>query len=117
MTKKFKGFRFSPDLYEEFKALAQNSGLMVTEAFEKFMRACVEVGAVKFPESPAHKREVEAEARVLLTWLRRKKEWYQLDNEEKSFSVQGRLLHLLPRIEDDELRNEVETELKKRPPS
>jgi hypothetical protein len=53
---------------------------------------------------------------VLLAWLRRRKEWYRVGNEEGSISVQGRLLHLLPRIEDDELRVEVEGELKKRPP-
>lgn len=50
VTKKFKAFRFDPELYEKFKEVTQNSNLMVTEAFEKFMRACVEIGAVKFPD-------------------------------------------------------------------
>lgn len=51
MTKQLKAFRFDPDLYEKFKAAAESSNLLVTEAFEKFMQACVEFGAVKFPES------------------------------------------------------------------
>ena len=65
----------------------------------------------------SNKREVEAEARVLLAWLRRRKEWYRVGNEEDSISVQGRLLHLLSGIKDEGLRVEVEGELKKRPPA
>lgn len=114
MTKKFKAFRFDPDLYEKFKTLTQNSNLMVTDALEKFMKACVDAGAVTFPESSARKREVEAEARVLLTWLRRKQQWYHLNNEEDPYSVTGRLLQLLPRIDDEALRNEIENELKRK---
>ena len=48
MVKQFKGFRFDPDLYGEFKELAQNNDLMVTEAFEKFMKTCVEGKALVF---------------------------------------------------------------------
>ena len=81
---------------------------MVTEAFEKFMRACVEIGEVKFPEVATPKREAETEARVLLAWLHRRKVWYHLNNEDDPYSVLGRLLQLLPRIEDDALRNDVE---------
>ena len=114
MTKKFKAFRFDPDLYEKFKTLAQNNNLMITEALEKFMSACIETGAVTFPESAARKREVEAEARVLLTWLHRGQHWYHLNDEENQCSVSGRLLQLLPRIDDDSLRNEVENELKRK---
>lgn len=114
MTKKFKAFRFDPELYEKFKEVTQNSNLMVTEAFEKFMRACVEIGAVKFPESATRKREAETEARVLLAWRRKGRLLYKLGNEENPHSVSGRLLQLLPRIEDDSLRNEIENELKKK---
>jgi hypothetical protein len=114
MTKKLKAFRFDPELYEKFKKVAQNNSLMVTEAFEKFMRACVEVGAVTFPEPAARKGEAETEARVLLAWLRHGEFWYHLGNEDDEYSVPGRLLQLLPRIEDDSLRNEIENELKKK---
>jgi hypothetical protein len=112
MTKKFKAFRFDPELYEKFKKLAQDNNLMITEALEKFMKACVEIGAPTFPEPASHKREVETEARVLLAWLCKGEFWYHLGNEEDEYSVEGRLLQLLPRIEDDALRNEIENRLK-----
>jgi hypothetical protein len=114
VTKTFKAFRFDPDLYAKFKEIAHSSNLMVTEAFEKFMRACVGIGAVRFPEPAAPKREAETEARVLLAWLRQGEFWYHLGNEDDEYSVPGRLLQLLPRIEDDSLRNEIENELKKK---
>jgi hypothetical protein len=37
-----------------------------------------------------------------------------LNKEDDEYSVPGRLLQLLPRIEDDALRNEIENELKKK---
>jgi hypothetical protein len=114
MTKTLKAFRFDPELYAKFKEIARASSMMVTEAFEKFMRACVVMGAVKFPEPAASKRDVETEARVLLTWLRKRQFEYHLNNEEDPYSVPGRLLQLLPRIEDETLRKEVEDELKKK---
>ena len=114
MTKKLKAFRFDPELYKKFKKVAQNNSLMVTEAFEKFMRACVEVGAVRFPEPATRKGEVETEGRVLLAWLRQGEFRYHLGNEDDEYSVPGRLLQLLPRIEDDALRNKIENELKKK---
>jgi hypothetical protein len=116
MTKTFKAFRFDPELYAKFKETARGSSMMVTEAFEKFMRACVDVGAVKFPESQSRRRDFETEARVLLTWLH-KKEFHYYPNradEDYACSVPGRLLQLLPRIEDEALRREVEEELKKK---
>ena len=114
MTKKLKAFRFDLELYEKFKALAQNGNLMVTEALEKFMRTCVEAGGVVFPESAAGKRGAETESRVLLTWLQRGQLRYHLGNEEDPFSVTGRLLQLLPRVEDSGLRADIEAELKKK---
>jgi len=114
MTKTLKAFRFDPELYDKFKDVAQKSDLMITEAFERFMRVCVEVGAVKFPESSVGRRDAEAEARVLLSWLRSGQMWYYLKNaEEDSYSTCGRLLQLLPRIADESLRSEIENELKK----
>jgi hypothetical protein len=116
MTKTFKAFRFDPDLYTKFKEVVQGSNLMVTEAFEKFMKTSVEIGAVKFPEAQSRRRDVETEARVLLTWLRKRQFHYYPNraDEDDSYSVPGRLLQLLPRIEDETLRKEVEDELKKK---
>jgi len=49
--KMLKAFRFDPELYAGFKGIVERSGLMVTEAFEKFMRARVESGTVRFPDA------------------------------------------------------------------
>ena len=112
MTKKLKTFRFDPSLYGEFKNLAKTSGLMVAEALEKFMAACIETGAIMFPESSA---TFEAEARVFLTWLRKGTYWYSKGNEDEGeYSITGRLLQLLPHVKDSSLRKAIEEELKKR---
>lgn len=87
---------------------------MVTEAFEEFMEACVELGAVKFPESADRKRDAEAEARILLTWLRSGRKYYSSGDESETHSVPTQLLQLLPRIDDAALRADVEAELKSR---
>ena len=113
LVKQFKSFRFDPDLYATFKALAQNNGLMVTEAFEKFMKTCVEGKALAFSVF-APKSAMEAEARVLLAWLRKGEYWYTLGNDENEYSTTGRLLQLLSVVEDSSLRAEIEEELKKR---
>jgi hypothetical protein len=113
VTKQLKAFRFDPDIYEKFKASAKNSNLIVTEALEKFMHVCVELGAVRFPESTASRRDAETEARVLLAWLKKGQYWYYLKNEDNSYSITGRLLQLLPRIGNEPLRSEIERELKK----
>jgi hypothetical protein len=78
------------------------------------MRACVEVGAVRFSEPATRKGEAETEGRVLLAWLRQGEFWYHLGNEDDEYSVPGRLLQLVPKIEDDALRNKIENELKKK---
>jgi len=111
MRARFKGFRFDPELYAKFKKLATSSGLMVTEAFEKFMEACVNAGAVTFPT--VNRRGVEAEARVLLAWLRKGKWFYYSSAGEEDQSVESRLLALLNQVEDEELRREIEEALKK----
>jgi hypothetical protein len=66
--------------------------------------------------APLHlyKRECSATLAVLVAWLRQGEFWYHLGNEDDEYSVPGRLLQLLPRIEDDSLRNEIENELKKK---
>ena len=114
VTKKFMGFRFDPELYAKFKELAKKNSLMVTEAFERFMKACVQIGAVKVPEPAVERRDVEAEVHVLLAWWRKGAYWAHLDGGDEEQSVPGRLLQLLPKIRDEVLRNEVEQELKKR---
>jgi hypothetical protein len=113
LGKVFKGFRFDPGLYEEFKIVAGRSGLMVTEAFEKFMRACVEVGAVKFPDAGRKRSGVEAEARVLLAWLRKGQTWYASADEGEEISIHGKLLQMISQVEDEALQKEIEEELKK----
>ena len=113
LVKQFKSFRFDPDLYAKFKALTQNNGLMVTEAFEKFMKTCVEGKVLVFSVS-APKSAMETEARVLLAWLQKDRYWYTLDNDENEYSVTGRLLQLLSVVEDSSLKAEIEEELKKR---
>jgi hypothetical protein len=57
---------------------------------------------------------VEAEARVMLAWLKEGKYWVNLGGGEET-STRGRLLQLLPKVEDAELRKEIEETLKKKP--
>ncbi len=106
-----KAFRFDPQLYDQFKALASAGGYTVTGAFERFMQICVDGGALVFPE-----RDVagfEAEARVLLDWLVGKgKRFYRGEGNEE-INVAGRLVSLLTKVRDSELRNRVEESLKK----
>jgi len=111
MAKKFKAFRFSPRLYEQFKMVAHDSSYTVTGAFERFMERSVEHGKLIFPPM-AKSPDFEAEARVLLVWLKRKKTSYFVGEEE--ISVEGRLLQLLAIIRDDELKTEIEETLKRR---
>ncbi len=94
LGKVFKGFRFDPELYEKFKTVAERSGLMVTEAFEKFMHACVEAGAVKFPDVGRKRSGVEAEARVLLTWLRKGQTSYSATYGGEEISIYAKLLQI-----------------------
>ena len=111
VAKAFKAFRFDPALYARFKKLVGESGLTVTEALERFMGTCVSAGAITFPT--ASKGGVEAEARVLLAWLKKgKRFWYGPGGEEDQ-SVESRLLALLGQVEDEELRREIEEDLKK----
>jgi len=112
MSKLFKAFRFTPQLYESFKELASKNGYTVTSAFEKFMSRSLEYGLV-FPSAPKIEN-VEAEARVMLAWLKDGKYWVSLGDKTET-STRGRLLQLLPAVEDDDLRLDVEETLKKKP--
>jgi hypothetical protein len=112
MPKVFKGFRFDSQLYLAFKKLAFENGYTVTGAFEKFMSSAVDFG-LAFP-SAAKTENVEAEARVMLAWLKEGRYWVNLGGGEET-STRGRLLQLLPEVEDADLRSDIEETLKKKP--
>lgn len=111
MAKAFKAFRFDPELYARFKKLVGESGLTVTEVFERFMETCVSAGAISFPT--ASKGGVEAEARVLLEWLRKGKWFWYGPSGEENQSVESRLMALITQVQDENLRKEIEETLKK----
>ena len=111
MPKTFKGFRFNAQLYEGFKSLAAKNGYTVTAAFEKFMSSAIEYG-LSFP-SPVKVENAEAEARVMLAWLKAGRYWVNLGSGETS--TRGRLLFLLPNVENDDLRVDIEETLKNKP--
>jgi len=111
MPKAFKAFRFNPQLYASFKSLASKNGYTVTAALEKFMSCALEHGLV-FP-SAAKTEDVEAEARIMLAWLKKGVYWISLGGEKET-STKGRLLHLLPMVENAELKKEIEETLKKK---
>jgi hypothetical protein len=48
-----------------------------------------------------------------LAWLKQGKYWANLEGKEET-STRGRLLQLLPKVEDAELRAETEENLKKK---
>ena len=110
--KKLKGFRFNAQLYEGFKTLAAKKGYTVTAAFEKFMTSAIEYG-LSFP-SPIKTENVEAEARIMLTWLKEGRYWVNLGGGEET-STRGRLLLLLPNVENADLRVDIEETLKMKP--
>ena len=112
MPKTSKTFRLNLELYGRFKDLASKSGCTVTGAFEKFMSSCVENGLLSFPCSVAAEGDVEAEARVMLAWLKKGQHWYSPGSGEEEFSVEGRLLQLLPRVRDQALKEKIEESLK-----
>jgi hypothetical protein len=87
LPKVFKAFRFGPQLYLNFKELAGKNGYTVTGALEKFMADAVRFGFV-FPTAKNAATEAEA-------------------------STRGRLLQLLPKVEDADLRMDSEETLKK----
>jgi hypothetical protein len=74
LAKVFKAFRFDPQLYTSFKDLASKNGYTATGALEKFMADAVKFGLV-FPSS--QNAAAEAEARVILAWLKEGKYWRQ----------------------------------------
>jgi len=111
LPKVFKAFRFDPQLYISFKDLASKNGYTATGALEKFMADAVKFGLV-FPS--AKNEAAEAEARVMLVWLKEGKYWVNLGGKEET-STRGRLLQLLPKVEDADLRKDIEETLKTKP--
>jgi hypothetical protein len=111
VAKAFKGFRFEPALYGQFQKLAASGGYTATGAFEQFMRNCLEVGALIFPDKASVTKNSEAEARILVDWLAKGRHFYRTaDNQE--LNVAGRLLELLPKVHEAALRLRVEEVLK-----
>jgi len=82
MPKSRKGFRLNPQLYGAFKESAAKNGYTVTGAFEKFMASAVEFG-LSFP-SAVKTEHMEAEARVMLVWLKKNKYWVNLGGKEET---------------------------------
>ena len=109
MVKVFRGFRFDVELYAGFKRVACAGGCTVTGAFERFMSCCVEGGGLVFPEGGTG--GFEAEARVLVDWLGKGKHFYRTDTGEE-VNVQGRLLWLLPKVDNVALKMDIEDVLK-----
>lgn len=110
MPKAYRSFRFNPQVYASFKQLAAKKGYTVTAALEKFMSSAVEFGLV-FPS--AKTENAEAQAHVLLAWLKKDKYWVHLDSKEEA-STLGLLLELLSKVEDVELRKDIEETLKQK---
>ena len=90
--------------------VARFGGYTVTGAFEKFMSGCVEINALVFPDRRI--MDFEVEARVLVDWLDKGKHFYRTDTGIE-VNIQGRLLWLLPKINDSALKKVIEDVLKK----
>lgn len=110
MGKVYMGFRFGRELYAGFKRLTGAAGFTVTGAFERFMESCIESGVLVFPEVGVE--GFEAEARVLIDWLRKGKRFYRVEGGVE-VNIPGRLLCLLSKVRDSALRREMEEELKR----
>jgi hypothetical protein len=110
LVKVFRGFRFDVKLYEDFGRLVSVEGVTLTDALTRFMRECVESEGLVFPEKWTV--DFEAEARVLVDWLRKGKRFYRDDGGEE-VNISGRLVWLLLRVRDVKLRGEMEEELKR----
>jgi hypothetical protein len=109
LAKVFKGFRFEAQLYRDFKSVASAGGCTVTGAFERFMGLCVEGELLVFPERNIE--GFEAEARVLVDWLRKGRRFYRGECGVE-VNIAGRLVGLLLKVRDSELRGAIEDALK-----
>jgi hypothetical protein len=110
LVKAFRSFRFNPQVYASFKELASQNGYTVTGAFEKFMFSAAKYG-LDFPSAKTD--VVEAEARIMLDWLKHGQYWFRINTKEE-INISGRLLQLLPNIANADLKVEIEEALKKK---
>ena len=111
MGKPLKAFRFPPDVYSSFKKVVSKSGYTVTGAFTRFMTLCIDWDELVFPEKTGVEG-LEAKARVLLDWYKRGSFWIAFETG-KNLSVENQLLELLSKVEDKNLRDEIERTMKK----
>ena len=109
MLKILTSFKFDPQVFGSFKQLASGGGYSVTGAFERFMTTCVEEGVLVFPER--NTAGFEAEARVLVDWLKKGKRFYRTESGVE-LNISGRLVWLLSKVRDSGLRGEIEEVLK-----
>lgn len=109
MVKKSKSYLFDPVQYGCFRKICRNSGLGVTEAFERFMKSCIDADRLVYVEAASG--AVEAEARVLVSWLECGKLLYR-NTEGTELNVSGRLLDLLPHV-SPALAQQIEAVLKR----
>jgi hypothetical protein len=112
LAKPHKSFRFDPQVFDNFRKLALKNGYTATAALEKFMNLAIDHGLV-FPAA-VKTENVEAEARIMLAWLKEGRYWVTLSGREET-STRGRLLLLLLNVEDVNLRVDIEETLKKKP--
>src|SRR5271169_7185010 len=73
LAKPHKSFRFDPKVFDNFRELALKNGYTATAALEKFMTLAVEHGLM-FPAA-VKTENVEAEARIMLAWLKEGRYW------------------------------------------
>ena len=109
MTKVFKAFRFNDQLYNDFKKVASAEGYTATNAIEHFMSVCVEDGHLLFPEVSIE--GFEDEAQILVDWLSKGRRFYRIKSGLE-VNISGRLVELLPKVSDPELRSKMKETLK-----
>jgi hypothetical protein len=109
LVKQFRGFRFEQELYEAFCRLAEKQGLTTTRALERFMEGSVAIDTLVFADRRV--LDFEAEARVLVDWLIKGKHFYR-DEKSTELNISGRLLTLLPKVTDTDLKKKIEEALK-----
>jgi hypothetical protein len=107
LVKVYRSYRFDPQLYAAFKKITQANNSTITDAFQTFMRSCVEANKLAYAEKP----QFEIEASVLSDWLTKGKRFYR-DETGNEINVQGRLFSLLPKIHDNVFKKEIESCLK-----
>ena len=109
LAKVLTSFKFEAQTYNSFKQLSSSKGYTVTAALERFMNSCLEDGDLVFPEHNVN--GFEAEARVLVDWLGKGKRVYRGEGGAEE-NISGRLVRLMTKVRDSELRKAMEEVLK-----